>query len=188
MTDSKNDRADTSDPALDALIRASANEARRAPAAPDPERAARPDDVDPSTPAWRDPLAERLGVFASVPLAIASVLAVALLALALHLPKPNGGPGGIPPGEALGIATYHLVHRIETYRRATGQLPKFVPEAWHESAALEYHTVGDRYRVTARHPGLRLDWVDGMDPERLLDAPDALIRVDDGEEDDDVGG
>lgn len=168
---------ETQEVRLRALIAATAEEARRAPPEPEPRR------EDAATGVSATPDVE-LQWYASVRLAQALGL-VAIVALVLQLfPGSGDDPADVPVARGLGIAAYHVVHRIEAARQRTGKLPAAAAPEWTAGTGVRYEPAGDLYRVRVQRDGLELVYVPGTDPEVLLSAPLRLTTEIGGESDD----
>lgn len=68
----------------------------------------------------------------------------------------------------LGIAVYHVAHRVESYRRETGHLPDFLLDDWQESDAVTYEQGDEGYVITGQAGDLRIVYREDDDPQRLI--------------------
>ncbi|XOV86924.1 MAG: hypothetical protein ACFHX7_18405 [Pseudomonadota bacterium] len=68
----------------------------------------------------------------------------------------------------LSVAMYHVAHRVETYRRFTGNLPEFLDPAWSESENVEYVLTDTGYELIGKQGGLEITYHQGDNPEALL--------------------
>ncbi|MFT7685262.1 MAG: hypothetical protein ACI9FB_000605 [Candidatus Azotimanducaceae bacterium] len=68
----------------------------------------------------------------------------------------------------LGIAVYHVAHRVETYRQYTGGLPDYLEPEWHETEKVEYQVVDGQYLLTAREGDRIMTYRQGQNPDALL--------------------
>jgi hypothetical protein len=75
----------------------------------------------------------------------------------------------------LGVAMYHVAHRIESYRYMSGALPEFLDDSWGDldrfsegSDAILYEKSGNGYTLHGEAGNLRVRFKDGDNPEQLL--------------------
>ena len=75
----------------------------------------------------------------------------------------------------LGVAMYHVAHRVETYRIVSGQLPDYIDDSWGDldkffegSDTVEYLREGDSYTLHGQAGMLKVTFRRGDNPEDLL--------------------
>jgi hypothetical protein len=68
----------------------------------------------------------------------------------------------------LGVALYHVAHRVETYRQFTGSLPDYLEPQWHEAGLVEYTVIEGRYQLIAREGDLVMTYRQGESAGQLL--------------------
>jgi hypothetical protein len=68
----------------------------------------------------------------------------------------------------LGVALYHVAHRVETYRQFTGSLPDYLEPQWHEAGLVEYKVIEGRYQLIAREGDLVMTYRQGESAGQLL--------------------
>jgi len=68
----------------------------------------------------------------------------------------------------LGVALYHVAHRVETYRQFTGSLPDYLEPQWHEAGLVEYNVIEGRYQLIAREGDLVMTYRQGESAGELL--------------------
>jgi hypothetical protein len=68
----------------------------------------------------------------------------------------------------LGVALYHVAHRVETYRQLIGSLPDYLEPQWHEAGLVEYNVIEDRYQLIAREGDLMMTYRQGESAGQLL--------------------
>jgi len=135
---------------LDELIRASAREsAQHADSASSPSQA----------PLINHPIALIIIWCAS--------LLIGALSLAAHQNEDDviGQRSG---ATRLGVALYHVAHRVETYRQFTGSLPDYLEPQWHEADLVEYKVIEGRYQLVAREGDLVMTYRQGESAGELL--------------------
>ena len=97
---------------------------------------------------------------------LASLLLGALITMdSIHTTERVGSRGA---EVQLGVALYHLAHRVETYKDRTGNLPDYLEPQWQESGEVEYRVTNGRYHLSANAGGFVREYSQGEDPELLL--------------------
>jgi len=97
---------------------------------------------------------------------IASLLVGVLITM--DSPHPTERIGTRSADVQLGVALYHLAHRVESYQERTGSLPDYLEPDWQESAQVEYSVVDGQYQLVARAGKFVRKYSQGQDPETLL--------------------
>ena len=97
---------------------------------------------------------------------LASLILGALITMdSIHTTERVGSRGA---EVQLGVALYHLAHRVETYKHRTGNLPDYLEPQWQESGEVEYRVTDGRYHLSANAGGFVREYSQGQDPELLL--------------------
>ena len=68
----------------------------------------------------------------------------------------------------LGVAMYHVAHRVESYRQMTGGLPDYLDPDWQESTAVTYRLTSEGYVLEGRLGELKLTYRQGENAEKLI--------------------
>jgi hypothetical protein len=68
----------------------------------------------------------------------------------------------------LGVALYHVAHRVETYRQFTGSVPDYLEPQWHEAGLVEYKVIEGRYQLIAQEGDLVMTYRQGESAGQLL--------------------
>ena len=94
------------------------------------------------------------------------VLIAVLLAL---FPMPGGGqPASRSIEIRLGVAMYHMAHRIESYNQQQGSLPDYLEADWQESNDVEYRRTETGYVLEGQLGQYSLVYRRGDNAELLL--------------------
>ena len=104
----------------------------------------------------------------------------ASLILYYHLePLPKQHDLGVRSVETrLGIAVYHVAHRVESYRQQTGHLPDYLLDEWQESSTVSFEPGEKGYVIYGRMGELEIVYHEGDDPEPLINGASSSGRQD----------